>query len=218
MQLSHTRPIDEVLAAGRMPSWPGEPVSTCARRWPSSASRPSRLGGAARGAGRRSTTAWARRRPTRLLAERDPAAASAVHANDRRRVVRALELAEAGHVAPPRDVTASGQGTTRHVHDRRRSASTSRASCSAADPARTPADVRAGRRGRGRAGLRAQPLSRGARGIIGLQRARRRSPARRPSRRSRRARGAMPPTSESGCGGSPALLPLTPTAHRRSRR
>jgi tRNA dimethylallyltransferase len=32
-----------------------------------------------------------------LLAERDPAAASAVHANDRRRVVRALELAEAGH-------------------------------------------------------------------------------------------------------------------------
>jgi tRNA dimethylallyltransferase len=32
-----------------------------------------------------------------LLAERDPEAAAAVHANDRRRVVRALELAEAGH-------------------------------------------------------------------------------------------------------------------------
>jgi tRNA dimethylallyltransferase len=31
------------------------------------------------------------------LAERDPAAAAAVHPNDRRRVVRALELAEAGH-------------------------------------------------------------------------------------------------------------------------
>jgi tRNA dimethylallyltransferase len=31
------------------------------------------------------------------LARRDPAAAAAVHANDRRRVVRALELAEAGH-------------------------------------------------------------------------------------------------------------------------
>jgi tRNA dimethylallyltransferase len=31
------------------------------------------------------------------LAERDPGAAAAVHANDRRRVVRALELAEAGH-------------------------------------------------------------------------------------------------------------------------
>jgi tRNA dimethylallyltransferase len=32
-----------------------------------------------------------------LLTERDPAAAAAVHPNDRRRVVRALELAEAGH-------------------------------------------------------------------------------------------------------------------------
>ncbi|HKU58289.1 MAG TPA: tRNA (adenosine(37)-N6)-dimethylallyltransferase MiaA [Gaiellaceae bacterium] len=32
-----------------------------------------------------------------LLAERDPEAALRVHANDRRRVVRALELAEAGH-------------------------------------------------------------------------------------------------------------------------
>jgi tRNA dimethylallyltransferase len=36
-----------------------------------------------------------------LLAERDPAAAAAVHANDRRRVVRALELAEAGHSLRP---------------------------------------------------------------------------------------------------------------------
>jgi len=32
-----------------------------------------------------------------LLAERDPATAAAVHPNDRRRVVRALELADAGH-------------------------------------------------------------------------------------------------------------------------
>jgi tRNA dimethylallyltransferase len=32
-----------------------------------------------------------------LLAQRDPAAAAAVHPNDRRRVVRALELAETGH-------------------------------------------------------------------------------------------------------------------------
>jgi tRNA dimethylallyltransferase len=32
-----------------------------------------------------------------LLAERDPTAATAVHPNDRRRVVRALELAETGH-------------------------------------------------------------------------------------------------------------------------
>jgi tRNA dimethylallyltransferase len=39
-----------------------------------------------------------------LLAERDPAAAARIHANDRRRVVRALELAEAGaSLAPPED-------------------------------------------------------------------------------------------------------------------
>jgi tRNA dimethylallyltransferase len=38
------------------------------------------------------------------LAERDPEAAQAIHANDRRRVVRALELNEAGgSLAPPRD-------------------------------------------------------------------------------------------------------------------
>jgi tRNA dimethylallyltransferase len=38
------------------------------------------------------------------LAERDPAAAARVHANDRRRVVRALELAAVGaSLAPPRD-------------------------------------------------------------------------------------------------------------------
>jgi tRNA dimethylallyltransferase len=39
-----------------------------------------------------------------LLAERDPAAAARVHANDRRRVVRALELADAGaSLAPETD-------------------------------------------------------------------------------------------------------------------
>jgi tRNA dimethylallyltransferase len=38
-----------------------------------------------------------------LLAERDPAAAARVHPNDSRRVVRALELAEAGHSLAPAD-------------------------------------------------------------------------------------------------------------------
>ena len=38
-----------------------------------------------------------------LLAERDPAAAARVHANDRKRVVRALELAEAGASLAPGD-------------------------------------------------------------------------------------------------------------------
>jgi tRNA dimethylallyltransferase len=48
-----------------------------------------------------------------LLAERDPGAAAAVHANDRRRVVRALELAAAGlSLRPKRDSLWSEQ--TRH--------------------------------------------------------------------------------------------------------
>jgi tRNA dimethylallyltransferase len=40
-----------------------------------------------------------------LLAERDPVAAAAVHPNDRRRVVRALELAEAGSSLRPGEET-----------------------------------------------------------------------------------------------------------------
>ena len=48
-----------------------------------------------------------------LLAERDPAAAAAVHPNDRRRVVRALELAEGGSsLRPGEDRLWSGE--TRH--------------------------------------------------------------------------------------------------------
>ncbi len=48
-----------------------------------------------------------------LLAEQDPAAAASVHPNDRRRVVRALELAEAGSsLKPPADRLWAGE--TRH--------------------------------------------------------------------------------------------------------
>src|SRR5204862_4753404 len=48
-----------------------------------------------------------------LLAERDPEAAAAVHPNDRRRVVRALELAEAGSsLRPSQDRLWAGE--TRH--------------------------------------------------------------------------------------------------------
>jgi tRNA dimethylallyltransferase len=48
-----------------------------------------------------------------LLAQRDPAAAAAVHPNDRRRVVRALELAEAGSsLRPSEDRLWAGE--TRH--------------------------------------------------------------------------------------------------------
>jgi tRNA dimethylallyltransferase len=48
-----------------------------------------------------------------LLAERDPSAAAAVHANDRRRVVRALELAEAGSSLRP-SADRLWAGETRH--------------------------------------------------------------------------------------------------------
>src|SRR5207247_2378182 len=44
-----------------------------------------------------------------LLAERDPGAAAVVHPNDRRRAVRALELAEAGAaLRPPQDRVRAG--------------------------------------------------------------------------------------------------------------
>jgi tRNA dimethylallyltransferase len=48
-----------------------------------------------------------------LLAQRDPAAAARVHPNDRRRVVRALELAEAGSSLVP-ETDALWDGSTRH--------------------------------------------------------------------------------------------------------
>src|SRR5439155_27323361 len=48
-----------------------------------------------------------------LLAQRDPAAADAVHANDRRRVVRALELAEIGQSLRPAEDRLWTE-TTRH--------------------------------------------------------------------------------------------------------
>ena len=48
-----------------------------------------------------------------LLAERDPGAAAAVHPNDRRRVVRALELAEAGSSLRP-SADRLWAGETRH--------------------------------------------------------------------------------------------------------
>jgi tRNA dimethylallyltransferase len=92
--------IDELLAAGRMPvvaggtglylraaladlSFPPAPPSGRRAHWEAVYDR---LGGE----GARD-----------LLAERDPAAAAGVHANDRRRVVRALELAEGGASLQP---------------------------------------------------------------------------------------------------------------------
>lgn len=68
------------------------------------------------GARRRWQTVYDDRGPAAahaLLAERDPAAAARVHANDRRRVVRALELAEAGASLAP-DEDALWTTRTRH--------------------------------------------------------------------------------------------------------
>jgi tRNA dimethylallyltransferase len=92
--------VDEALASGRTPvvvggtglyfraalgslELPPPPEPGARERWQDEYDR---LGGEAAHA---------------LLAERDPAAAAAVHANDRRRVVRALELAELGHSLRP---------------------------------------------------------------------------------------------------------------------
>jgi tRNA dimethylallyltransferase len=48
-----------------------------------------------------------------VLVERDPAAAAAIHPNDRRRVVRALELAEAGHTLRPENDRLWAEATRR---------------------------------------------------------------------------------------------------------
>jgi tRNA dimethylallyltransferase len=104
--------IDEILAAGRLPvvvggtglylraalvelRLPPPPAAGARERWSAFYER--------RGA----TAAHAE------LAARDPAAAAAVHANDRRRVVRALELAETGSSLRPESDRLWG-GETRH--------------------------------------------------------------------------------------------------------
>jgi tRNA dimethylallyltransferase len=110
-QLAHAA-IDDVVAAGRTAlvvggtglylraalgglALPPPPVSGARERW---VRLYDRVGGEAAHA---------------LLAERDPAAAERVHANDRRRVVRALELSEAGaSLAPARDLLWTDE--TRH--------------------------------------------------------------------------------------------------------
>ena len=91
-----------------------------------------------------------------LLAERDPAAAARVHANDRRRVVRALELAEAGALA-----RAGGRPPLGRRHAPPDDARRARPAARRARPPHRRPNARDGRARRRRRGARAwaQPLS-----------------------------------------------------------
>ena len=110
-ELAHTA-IDELLAAGKTPvvaggtglylraslvdlGLPPAPSPELRARWEE---RYDRLGAA---------------RAHAVLADRDPEAAAHVHANDRRRVVRALELTELGSSLSP-DATRLWTDETRH--------------------------------------------------------------------------------------------------------
>ena len=104
--------IDEILAGGRRRSSSAARASTCGRRSPSSSCR--RLRSRVRAsAGRRLYDEVGGVAAHAELAELDPAAAAAVHPNDRRRVVRALELAEAGSSLAP-DTDRLWAEATRH--------------------------------------------------------------------------------------------------------
>ncbi len=90
-----TRRSTSCSPQARLRSWSAEPGCTFELRWPTSTCLLRRSPGA--------RERWESvyddeggERAHELLAERDPEAAAAVHPNDRRRVVRALELAESG--------------------------------------------------------------------------------------------------------------------------
>ena len=87
-----------------VPARGARPSSTCARR-----RRRARAS-----AGRRSSNARARPRCTRLLARRAPWAAEGIDPNDRQRVVRALELLDAGELEPPEGPSQLWSAELRH--------------------------------------------------------------------------------------------------------
>ena len=134
-----------------------------------------------------------------LLAERDPAAAARVHPNDRRRVVRALELAEAGSSLAPARGHALGRrpapsDAPRRARPRRTTSST-RGSRRASTRWSRAASSTEARRGVGATALGDRAEGARARGV--------RDPAaaeRRPRRSSPRHAGSRA-TSASGCAG-----------------
>jgi tRNA dimethylallyltransferase len=104
--------IDEILAAGRTPAVVGG-TGLYLRAALADLELPPPPAAGARERFERLYEELGGERAHELLAERDPAAAAAVHPNDRRRVVRALELAEAGSsLRPGTDSLWSGE--TRH--------------------------------------------------------------------------------------------------------
>ena len=175
----------------------------CARRARRSARRRSR---ARASAGSASTTSEGAEAAHALLAERDPEAAAAVHPNDRRRVVRALELAEAGHslrgdrlwAAETRHPTLIvGLDVPTDELERR-------------IEARTRAMFDAGVEDEVRQAL-TRPLSSTARKIMGLREVAELPRAEAEAALVRAHAAASPRTSGSGCAGSPASLPCGPT-------
>lgn len=95
--------IDEILAAGRTPILVGG-TGLYLRAALADLDLPPAPGPGARERWQELYDATGAAEAHRRLAELDPLAAASVHANDRRRVVRALELAEAGgSLAPARD-------------------------------------------------------------------------------------------------------------------
>ena len=195
----------------RRSSWAG-PGSTSARRSPScGCRRRRRRARASAGSGRYDDAGPEAAHA--LLAELDPAAAARVHPNDRRRVVRALELAEAGRSLAPRRGALCGR---RHAAPdarcrARRAARRARAPDRGAD-ARAMFERR--RRGRGARALAAGRSRARREKMIGLREVA--DAAARAGGRAadRSAPGATRPTSGSGCGGSRASLSSRPTARR----
>jgi tRNA dimethylallyltransferase len=101
-RLAHAA-IDEILTAGRVPVVTGG-TGLYLRAALAELELPPAPPAGARARWERLYDEEGAERAHAALAARDPAAAGAVHANDRRRVVRALELAEAGaSLRPARD-------------------------------------------------------------------------------------------------------------------
>ena len=174
-------------------------VSTCAPRSPISPCRRRRPPGV-----RERILAEVEQDPAAAherLAGLDPRAAAAVHANDRRRLVRALELAEAGRIARARRRPALGERHPASDADRRARRSARRAR--AADRRAHRRDVR--RRASSRRFARRSPqASRGRRRRRSGSTRSRRCPSPRRASGSSSARAATPPISGSGCAASPA--------------